>query len=43
MIGPDPSPDELVVSWDEFEQATDLVVSDRRPKKDQPREPVNSR
>ena len=40
MTGPDPEP---VAEWDEFEQATDLLVADRRPKDDQPREPVNSR
>ena len=28
MTGPDPDP---VVDWDEFEQATDLLVADRRP------------
>ena len=40
MTGPDPDP---VVDWDEFEQATDLLVADRRPKGDQPRDPVSSR
>ena len=44
MASPDPVPEEPVVTWDEFEEATDLLVSDRRtPKKGQPRDPVNSR
>ena len=43
MTGPDPDPDEMVVTWDEFEEATDFLVSDRRPKPDQPRDPVKSR
>ena len=29
------------MAWDEFEQATDLIVADR--KKGQPRDPVSSR
>lgn len=43
MTGPEspPEDEELVVAWDEFEQATDLIVADR--KKGQPRDPVNSR
>ncbi len=41
MTGPEH--DEIVVEWDEFEQATDLLVSDRRPKDDHPRDPVSSR
>lgn len=40
MTGPDP---EMAVDWDEFEEATDLLVSDRRPKDGQPRDPVKSR
>ena len=45
MTGPEPQPgrsDEPVVAWEDFEQATDLIVADQRPKV-QRREPVNSR
>ena len=43
MTGPEPDP-EPTVDWDEFEQATDLLVTTRRdPDEGQPREPVKSR
>ena len=41
MTGPEPDPEPTV---DEFEQATDLLVTARRdPDEGQPREPVKSR
>ena len=38
-----PTPDEPLVDWGDFEQATDLIVADQRPKRQAATEPVNSR
>lgn len=40
---PIPSDDEPLVDWEDFEQATDLIVADQRPKRQAAAEPVNSR
>ena len=38
-----PSDDEPMADWEEFDQTTDLIVTDDRTPKDQPRDPVKSR
>lgn len=43
MTEPQPTPDEPQVDWEDFEQATDLIVADQRPKRQAATGSVNSR